>query len=710
MRMSLRGRLLAAFLFVGLISVAGAGWLVDRTVRREAYDQVAERLQYEVTMTGQMTASALFAPLGHDDTSLSDPIHDLADAVHTQLSVLTPDGFCVADSATPRGATAAPTSEAHEPEVAEALAHGRGSAVRGEGAERRLWVAETVVRDGKVLGIARAAVPLSVVDEAAHRVRVDVVQAALGALALAGLLGVLLSFEIARPVRKLAAAARRVGGGELSVRVDVPSGDELGDLGKALNEMTADLEAMMGKLNQRTADMRRVLDTVDQGLLVAGRDGKIEAERSARVDEWFQSPPAGTPVWELASEASQEAREACALAWEQLAEGILPFEVLLAQLPKQTEAGAHVYAWRYAPIVETAGAEPKRLLVSVSDISTTVQAAERESAHRDVLQLMTRFLRDRAGVVEFMHEADRIVADLQKTGDAKELARALHTLKGGSAMQGLEGLARSLHELESVLEQQGHLSKADRERFAARWKAFRTTVDAMLDARAGVVVDEREVQAVVDALEQGKPPKEIAKRVASWTRTPIETLLGGLGDRAHAIGAPLGKAPLAIHIDHDGTRVDRRRYAGLFMALSHAVRNAIAHGIEPKEERERKKKPATGQLTFRGRLEGDELVVEVVDDGAGIAWDAVANKLRELGRPVGTRAELEEGLFTHGVTTAGSLTEVSGRGVGLGALRQVVQELGGRVVVESEPGKGTTITCRIPESIQAPPAGRAVAR
>ena len=98
-----------AFLLVGVVSTALAGILVDRTVRRLSSDQVEERLRYEVTMTGQMMASALFAPLAPDDTSLRGPVTDLARAVKTQLSVLTPEGVVAADS--DRAVDAAPVLE-----------------------------------------------------------------------------------------------------------------------------------------------------------------------------------------------------------------------------------------------------------------------------------------------------------------------------------------------------------------------------------------------------------------------------------------------------------------------------------------------------------------------------------------------------------------------------------------------------------------------
>ncbi|MFM2418592.1 MAG: hypothetical protein RL385_3315, partial [Pseudomonadota bacterium] len=226
MRFRLRTRLGAAFMAVGIGSVVASGLLIDRTVRAAAFEQVQERLAYEVTMTGQMMASALFAPLAPDDTSLDAPVGDLAKAVSTHLSVLTPEGIVVADS---EGKTA--PSREHVPEVREALAKGKGNAVRSHGGVLRLWVAETVRRDGDVLGIARASVPMAVVEAQAERVRARVALAGVLALVFSALSALLLAAGISRPVQRLAAASRRIGEGDLSVAVSEPQGDEIGELG-----------------------------------------------------------------------------------------------------------------------------------------------------------------------------------------------------------------------------------------------------------------------------------------------------------------------------------------------------------------------------------------------------------------------------------------------------------------------------------------------
>ena len=90
--------------------------------------------------------------------------------------------------------------------------------------------------------------------------------------------------------------------------------------------------------------------------------------------------------------------------------------------------------------------------------------------------------------------------------------------------------------------------------------------------------------------------------------------------------------------------------------------------------------------------------MSVADSGRGVDWEAVRLRAHQAGLPAETREDLEQALFTSGLTTARALTTLSGRGVGLAAVRDEVQARGGRIEVESEPGRGTTFRFRFPPS------------
>src|SRR5262249_55467257 len=107
-------------------------------------------------------------------------------------------------------------------------------------------------------------------------------------------------------------------------------------------------------------------------------------------------------------------------------------------------------------------------------------------------------------------------------------------------------------------------------------------------------------------------------------------------------------------------------------------------------------KPAARRLLLRGRLEGDAFVVEIQDDGRGIDWQAIRRRARAAGLPHATASDLQRALCADGLSTRDSASELSGRGVGMAAVRAACTRTGGLLEVVSEPGRGTLVRFRWP--------------
>lgn len=131
-------------------------------------------------------------------------------------------------------------------------------------------------------------------------------------------------------------------------------------------------------------------------------------------------------------------------------------------------------------------------------------------------------------------------------------------------------------------------------------------------------------------------------------------------------------------------------------ALVHLVRNAVDHGAETPEERQRAGKPPACTLTVSAERRGAELLVVVEDDGRGVDRPALQKAALRAGLDEAAAADLEESAFAAGVSTRADAGLVSGRGIGLHAVRERVEELGGVVKLESTQGKGTKVTLTLP--------------
>lgn len=159
---------------------------------------------------------------------------------------------------------------------------------------------------------------------------------------------------------------------------------------------------------------------------------------------------------------------------------------------------------------------------------------------------------------------------------------------------------------------------------------------------------------------------------------------------------------ILFEITGEETELDRSLVNNISDPIVHLIRNSVDHGIEPEEERIKLGKPAQGKLSLEARHEGSHVVIEIADDGRGINKDKIKEKAIRRGLLSDdydaefSISDAIEILFESGFSTSDEVTDVSGRGVGMDAVRSAVESLSGQVIMKSTPGQGTTTTIKLP--------------
>ncbi len=166
--------------------------------------------------------------------------------------------------------------------------------------------------------------------------------------------------------------------------------------------------------------------------------------------------------------------------------------------------------------------------------------------------------------------------------------------------------------------------------------------------------------------------------------------------------AHLGK-DVELVLSGENTELDKTLIERLNTPLVHLLRNAVDHGIEPPRVRRARGKPGRGRIVLAARQEGNEAVIEVNDDGAGVddeaLWRAAcARGMVDPGLAM-SREERVRLVFVPGLSTARGVDELSGRGVGMDAAREGIESLRGTIDIRSDPGRGTTFVIRLPVSL-----------
>lgn len=193
---------------------------------------------------------------------------------------------------------------------------------------------------------------------------------------------------------------------------------------------------------------------------------------------------------------------------------------------------------------------------------------------------------------------------------------------------------------------------------------------------------------------------QLRQAVGSIRSAPASELFALVPPLLVNLSSTLGK-PFRLSMSGESLQLDRRLIQGLADPLIHLVRNGCDHGIESPERRRLAGKPPEGHITLSVVLRNGRLILEVRDDGQGFSRDRLLQTARAKGMDVSNDAPdqaLWPLVFSAGFSTAGAVTPVSGRGVGMDVVRRKVAALGGTVEIDSAGGVGTRITIGLPGS------------
>lgn len=461
-------------------------------------------------------------------------------------------------------------------------------------------------------------------------------------------------------------------------------------------ERTFLLEARAAALAERTRSIRLILESVGQGFMKVGLDGAVADDRSSVVDAWFGPGAPKERVWDTVGRVSPKAALSLRLGWTELAADFMPVEVILDQLPARLTAGDRTFALEYRPV---AGVPLQDVLLIVSDVTAEVERERSERAQRELMAIFGHIQHDRAGVVELVEEGNALVTHLTTEHEATptDVRRWIHTLKGNASLFGLASFASACHELESALDlTEEAISDGQRSALEREWQSTTDRIEPFLKLRSGrIEIAVTDYAQLRDVLAGPSGSRDALALLDGWRYESMEVRLARMAEQAVAVATSLGK-PITVDTQANGLRLDATKWASFWLALVHVLRNAVHHGIESAETRAARNKAPTATLTLRTEQRDGSLFVTVADDGGGIDWSQVGQRAAERGLPHATPEELEAALYADGMSTATEVTETSGRGVGVGAFRSVVESLGGRVRLTSEPGLGTAWEASFP--------------
>jgi len=475
---------------------------------------------------------------------------------------------------------------------------------------------------------------------------------------------------------------------------------------RALGELrTQELQRYSATLESevaaRTRQVRTILDHVTAGLLLLGRDLHVEPGASAHCATLLGGSDVVGARFADCLRLTGERAATLEVGLEQIFDDVLPEAVSVEQVLRRVTLDARVLDLAYRAVRDDAGAVTS-VLVTITDISAQIAAERAARRAQSLVAILRQIKAFRAFVVDVRQTLSEAL-DAVEEGDDTFTRRAIHTVKGNASLFGLDDVVQVCHEVEDL----ARLDPPAIERVARALLKFLDEHYELLQIPTGEATTDPDERYAVSRAHL----ERLARQAAAGEARAVERLLAEL--RVVPVGEalmPLDAAVVRVAerlekeidlvLEGTDTLIDPARLAPILRCIPHLLRNAVDHGIERPDARG--EKPERGRLRVAFRDDAGDFVLEVSDDGRGIDPSKVAEVAAARGLVAPGSALTDEAVFDllsqDGFSTADDVTEISGRGVGLSAMRSAVEALGGTMSLSSSPGRGTTFLVRVPKS------------
>lgn len=499
---------------------------------------------------------------------------------------------------------------------------------------------------------------------------------------------------------------------------------QLEDYSKNLEKKVEERTQEIFQLNRQ---MKALLDSLTQGFLMFNSEGECSKVYSGACQSLFEQPVEDQKVWEVFGFDSKK-QESFKKWMTTLFSEMLPFEDLEPLGPKQLEyASGKILALDYYPLRDQGNIES--VVVVATEITSLLLAQSQAKVEKEKADFILNLFQKKNQFAAFLAESEKLFTKVSSIFEEtewneelrSELLRYLHTIKGSAAIYSLSGIPEACHELEEQVKSLSlpPLSEAvqkmdfEFEQMRLKFKDHQSQAALILGERFMMnekwfEISSSKALSWIEHLQNPNPESLnlLRSELKGLWLEPAGRFFTPYADLVQQIAHRLGKKlrPLEIK-DHD-SMILAQDFADIFNCYVHVFRNAIDHGLETPEERLAAGKDEFGkmQVLIKALIKnGDEwLEIQVMDDGRGIPVNVLREKLIQKNPDLADSFKemsdynIVQHIFDDQITTKNEVSELSGRGVGLHALKMAVEESGGWIHAVSQEGRGTLIAAQIP--------------
>ncbi|HEY2022962.1 ATP-binding protein [Paraburkholderia sp.] len=513
-------------------------------------------------------------------------------------------------------------------------------------------------------------------------------------------------------------------------RVPVGRMDEIGHSIVAFNGMIAKIQQSSLQLKQKSADIQAMLQNMQQGILTVVEGALVHPEYSAYLEAIFEtSEIAGRPLLDLVfggADISSDALAQIEAALDAcLGEDSMNFEfnqhLLINEIAKPMPDGRVKTLDLSWSAITDENDVVRRLMLCVRDVTElralSAEAGEQKRRLEMIGEILAvseeKFHHFVASATDFISENERIIRQHHEPSHeaVAELFRNMHTVKGNARTYSLQHLTGIVHETEQRYDALRRADSSetwdqqllieDLQRVKAALETYATINEVSLgrkrsSQRGGaeryLMIDRELIEKQLHILESADPAdrealasmrESLQRELRVLGTESVYEALAGVIESLPSLAGELGKPAPSVRIDDNGYRVRNQASSTLRNVFTHLLRNSLDHGIEPDAERIANGKPAAGVIDLEVGVDNHALQITVSDDGRGLALAKIRAAAIERGwidahAPISDEA-IAELIFRAGFSTAQTVSAISGRGVGMDAVRELVRREHGRI-------------------------------
>ena len=473
-------------------------------------------------------------------------------------------------------------------------------------------------------------------------------------------------------------------------------------------------EIMMEQIFHQKKKRDLLIGSLGQGFLTINKDGIIE-EGATRISQDLlevnltESEVEKIQIWDVLFEEGEK-RDIFKKWVEKIFESKFSFRDLKGLAPKRFEGtkGKHIEL-EFRPIYEK---ESKRkvdkIVIIASDKTKEIQLEEQLDKDKENIEFINKCLQNPLEFVDLMYDTQTLIHDFNFSdkGEKEFLFRSFHTLKARFGLFGLKRIADLINDIETAIskEKAGNIKRSIRlldEKIINFMKTNRIIVEAANKA----LVEEGSAIQVSEVLKRAEQFNVTTDYINYIKREHLYSDIKMKFERYISLVNELAERQdksIEVKILGEEILVDTNKYSNFINSSIHIFRNMVDHGIEPEDERIAKAKPQKGKIKLLFKKDEENVEIEIQDDGQGINLDKIKKKALDNGLKSKneisniSQQDVLDLIFLPGFSTKEDVTDISGRGVGMDAVKKEVLSLKGKIEVSSKEDEGTTFIIKLP--------------